>query len=291
MVLLAAARSAAAEAPPFSLSWQGPPGCPGRAKVEGEIAGALAELQQRGALEIDARVTPRENEAGFVLRVRVSHEGQRGERVVPLDDCNDASRVAALLVALSIGNPAPPPLAARSPPPPPVPTPLRWSASLGPHLAIGMAPDVSVGLGVSLAFSHSFWRLSARGAGFAASHHTVAGANVGGSFQSYTAGALACAGYPGAPLTFYGCLGGRVDRLTGTGTGADVNRTATTYIGSLSAGVTLEWSLTRRFRLRTEIEAGYPLADARFRMKNDPVVVHEVDNLRGEAGLELAVVF
>jgi len=156
---------------------------------------------------------------------------------------------------------------------------------------MGMAPEVSAGVGLSLAFSHSFWRLSARGAGFAASHHTIAGTEVGGSFQLYTAGAFACAGYPGAPLTFYGCLGGRFDQLTGTGTGADITKTASTQIGSLSAGVTLEWSLTRRFRLRAEVEAGYPLGDARFRIKNDPVVVHEVDSLRGEAALELAVAF
>lgn len=156
---------------------------------------------------------------------------------------------------------------------------------------MGMAPEVSAGVGLSLAFSHSFWRLSARAAGFAASHHTIPGTDVGGSFQLYTAGGFACAGYPGTPLTFYGCLGGRFDQLTGTGTGADIKKTASTQIGSVSAGVTLEWSLTRRFRLRTEVEAGYPLGDARFRIKNDPVVVHEVDSLRGEAALELAVAF
>lgn len=156
---------------------------------------------------------------------------------------------------------------------------------------MGMSPEVSAGLGLSLAYSHAFWRLSLRGAGFAKSHHNVAGTEVGGDFQLFTGGAFACAGYPGSPLTFYGCLGGRVDQLKGTGTGADLNQSASTQIGSLAAGVTLEWSLTRRFRLRTEVEAGYPLADARFRIKNDPVVVHEVDSLRGEAALELAVAF
>jgi hypothetical protein len=156
---------------------------------------------------------------------------------------------------------------------------------------MGMAPEVSAGVGLSLAYSDAFWRLSLRGAGFAASHHTLAGTNVGGSFQLFTGGAFGCAGYPGAPLTFYGCLGGRFDQLKGTGTGADVNTSASTQIGSLAAGVTLEWSLTRRFRLRTELEAGYPLGQARFRIKNDPVLVHEVDSLRGEAALELAVAF
>jgi len=257
----------------------------------------LAHLQGRGAVEVLAEVTLREGEPGFQLRVRVSHEGQSGERVLPVDDCNDASRAAALLVALSVGNPPPPPPppAPAPPPPPPAPAPspppaLPWSVGLGPHLAMGMAPELNAGVGLSLAYSRAFWRLSFRGAGFAASHHTLAGTEVGGSFQLYTAGAFACAGYPGA-LTFYGCLGGRFDQLTGTGTGTDVTHTVSTQIGSLAAGVTLEWSLTRRFRLRTEVEAGYPLGDARFRIKNDPVVVHEVDSLRGEAALELAVAF
>jgi hypothetical protein len=154
-----------------------------------------------------------------------------------------------------------------------------------------MSPKMSAGLGLSIAYSRSFWRLSLRGAGFAKSHHNTPGTDVGGSFQLFTGGAFACAGYPGAPLTFYGCLGGRFDQLKGTGTNADVNLSASTQIGSLAAGVTLEWSLTRRFRLRTELEAGYPLGEARFRIKNDPVVVHEVDSLRGEAALELVVVF
>ena len=67
--------------------------------------------------------------------------------------------------------------------------------------------------------------------------------------------------------------------------------TVSTQLGSVAAGITLEWSLTRRFRLRSEIEAGYPLGHARFAITNDPVRVHEVDSLRGEAALEVAVVF
>lgn len=289
-----ASRAAASQPQPFSLDWQAPEGCPNQAQVEEEIASALAHLQGRGAVKVVAVVTLRESEPGFQLRVRVSHEGQTGERVLPIDDCDDASRAAALLVALSVGNPPPPSPPPAPPPPPPLPPPppppLPWSVGTGPHLALGMAPEVSAGVGLSLAYSRAFWRLSLRGAGFAASHHTLAGTDVGGSFQLYTAGAFACAGYP-AVLTLYGCLGGRFDQLTGTGTGTNVNHTVSTQIGSLSGAVTLEWSLTRRFRLRTELEAGYPLGDARFRIKNDPLVVHEVDSLRGEAALELAVAF
>jgi hypothetical protein len=269
--------------------------------VEQEIAAALAHLHGRGRVGVVAEVTLRQTEPGFELRVRVSHENHRGERVLPIDDCSDASRAAALLVALAIENPPLPPAAPppATPPPatPPPAAPPRsrppspWTVGLGPHLAMGISPEVSAGLGLSLAYSRSFWRLSLRGAGFAKSHHNVAGTQLGGSFQLFTGGAFACGGYPSAPLTFYGCLGGRWDRLNGTGTGADVSSSASTQIGGLAAGVTLEWSLTRRFRLRTEVEAGYPLSGARFRIKNDPAVVHEVDGLRGQAALELAVAF
>ena len=69
-------------------------------------------------------------------------------------------------------------------------------------------------------------------------------------------------------------------------TGGDVS-TVTTH----AAGATFEWSLTRRFRLRGELEAGYPLGDARFVITNQAEPVHEVDSLRGQAGLELAVAF
>jgi hypothetical protein len=154
-----------------------------------------------------------------------------------------------------------------------------------------MAPGVSAGVGGSVAVSYSFWRLSVRGAGFLPKHHTVPGAQAGGEFQLYTGGAFACGGYPGGSLSFYGCLGGRYDRLKGTGFGTGANASASTQIGSLSAGLTLEWSVTRRFRLRSEIEAGYPLGDAKFVIQHLATPVHEVDSMRGEAALELAFVF
>jgi hypothetical protein len=162
---------------------------------------------------------------------------------------------------------------------------------MGPRLAMGIAPEVSAGIGLSVSYSQAFWRLSARGAGFAPSHHTIPGSDVGGSFQLFTAGGFACAGYPGSPVTFYGCLGGRFDQLKGTGTGASPNFSKSTQIGSVAAGVTLEWSLTKRFSLRTELEAGYPLGHARFVIQNESAPVHEVDRLRGEAALEVAVAF
>jgi hypothetical protein len=162
---------------------------------------------------------------------------------------------------------------------------------VGPHLALGIAPEVAAGVGLSVAYSRSMWRLSARGAGFAPSHHTIPGTQIGGSFTLLTAGVFGCAGYPGSPLTFYGCLGGRFDQLKGTGTGASTTGSQTTRIGSLAAGVTLEWALTRRFHLRTELEAGYPLGDARFTIDGEPAPVHEVDSLRAEAALEMAVAF
>lgn len=278
---------------PFSLSWEAPEGCPASPEVQEEITTALSHLRGRGAVDVVASVTPREGE-GFWLKVKVTHAGQVGERVLPIDDCRDAARASALLVALSVENL---PQATKveekveKKVEAPKPRPLPFSVGLGPQLAMGMAPELSAGVGLSLAYSRSFWRLSARGAAFAPSHHTIAGSQLGGSFQLMTAGAFACAGYPGSPFAFYGCLGGRYDHLKGTGTGTSRDGTASTQIGSLAAGITLEWSLTRRFFLRSELEAGYPLGDARFVIANQAEPVHEVDSLRGEAGLELAVAF
>jgi hypothetical protein len=297
LVPLSTAQAAAAStAPPqpFSLSWQAPEGCPESLPVEQEITSALAHLRGRGAVDVVASVTLRESEPGFWLRVKVVHAGQVGERVLPIDDCVDATRAAALLVALAVEN-VPQQVKVEEKVErkveAPKPKPLPLSVGVGPQLAMGLAPELSAGIGVSLSYSRAFWRLSARGAAFAPSHHTIAGSPVGGSFELMTAGAFACAGYPGLPFTFYGCLGGRFDHLKGTGTGASRNSSATTQIGSVAAGVTLEWSLTRRFRLRSELEAGYPLGDARFVIANQAEPVHEVDSLRGEAGLELAVAF
>jgi hypothetical protein len=291
---LPAAAAEPAPPTPFVLSWQAPEGCPSQSAVEEEIASSLSHLRGRGLVDVAAEVTTRADEPGYRLRVKVIHAGQVGERVLPIDDCNDTSRAAALLVALSVENPPPPPPPPKlvpPPPPPPPPAPLAWTIGLGPRLALGIAPEMSAGLGASISFSHSFWRFSLRGAAFAPSNHTVAGSQVGGRFQLFTGGAFACAGYPGTPLTFYGCLGGRYDHLTATGFGATTNGSASTDIGSPAAGITLEWSLTKRVRLRTELEAGYPLGEAHFVIKNVGERVHEVDAVRGEAGLELAVAF
>ena len=156
---------------------------------------------------------------------------------------------------------------------------------------LGIAPEVAAGVGVSFAYSRSFWRVSLRGAGFAPSHHTVPSTQVGGSFTLFTGGLFGCAGYPGNPFTFYGCLGGRYDHLKGSSFGASTNSSETTQIGSIAAGITLEWSLTKHFLLRGELEAGYPFGDAKFVIQNVPTPVHEVDSLRGETALEMAVAF
>jgi hypothetical protein len=282
----------------MALSWQAPEGCPNQAQVEEEIRSALAHvhLQGLGAVDVTAEVKLRETEPGFWLRVRVLHQRQTGERVLPIDDCDDAARAAALLVALSVGNPPPPsppppPPAAAPPAPPPRPRlALPWTVSVGPRLALGVAPDVSAGLGISASYSYAFWRLSARGAAFLPSHRDIPGKQLGGSFQLFTGGVFACAGHPG-PVALYGCVGARLDHLEGRGTGGSASFEQSTLIGAIAAGVTLEWSLTRRLRLRSELEAGYPLAHARFTIRNEALPVHEVDNLRGEAGLELAVAF
>lgn len=289
VLLGTARRAAAADTQAFALGWQAPEGCPSQEQVEAEIRSALGHLPAHGAVDVSGEVTLRGAEPGFWLRVRVVHEGQTGERVLPIDDCDDASRAAALLVALSVGNPPapPPPPPPPSPPPPPFP---KWTLGVGPRLALGIAPEVSAGVGLSASFSHAFWRISARGAAFAPSHHDIPGKQLGGSFQLFTGGLFACAGHP-TSLTLYGCLGARIDHLTGKGTGGSASFEQSTRIASLAAGVTLEWSLTRRFRLRTEVEAGYPLADARFTIRNEDVPVHEVDSLRGEAALELAIAF
>ena len=296
-VLLGTTRIAVAAPPPpqpFSLSWQAPAGCPETREVEEEITSALSHLRGRGAVDVVASVSQRESDAGFWLRVKVTHAGQDGERVLPIDDCRDAARASALLVALSVENlPQQVLVEAKIEKKieAPKPEPFPFSAALGPQLAMGIAPELSAGAGLSLSYSRSFWRLSLRGAAFAPSHHTITGSQLGGSFDLRTAGAFACAGYPGRPFTFYGCLGGRYDYLKGTGTGSSRNATATTQIGSVAAGITLEWGLTRRFLLRSELEAGYPLGDARFVITNQNQAVHEVDGLRGQAALELAVAF
>jgi hypothetical protein len=299
--MVGAAEAAAAEpGQAVTLTWRAPGRCPAREDVEAEIRSALAHLQGHGTVEVAAEVTERPAGAGFALRVRVLHDGQTGERLLPLENCDDASRAAALLVVLSVGNPQPPPLPAPPPPPPPRPAALPspttrerlapWTVGLGPRLAWGVAPELSAGLGLSFSYGQAFWRFSARAAAFAPSSHDLPGKQLGGSFRLLTGGLFACAGHPGR-VTLYGCVGGRVDRLSAEGTGGSASFEQSATLGALAAGLTLEWTLTRRFRLRTELEAGYPLADARFVIRNEPTPVHEVKDLRAEAGLELAAAF
>ncbi len=284
-VLFGTAASAGA-AQPFSLQWRAPEGCPNADEVETEIASALAHLKGRGPLAVVTEVTLGAD-APFWLRVRVTHQGQVAERLLSLANCAETSRAAALLVALSVETRSEP-IAALLPPP--SAKALAWSFGAGPHLVLGAAPEASAGLGVSAAVGSGVWRVSLRGAAFLPTHHTVPGSEAGGSFTLLSGGAFGCLGYPGGPLAVYGCLGGRLDHLSGTGFGASEAATLSTNIGALAASSTLEWPLTRFVRLRAEFEAGYALGQARFVIQNLGTV-HEVNRLRGEAGLELVFTF
>jgi hypothetical protein len=286
---LALGRNALAQAAGFELTWRAPPGCPARAEVERELESALSRLRWRGPLHVAGEVQALE-EARFRLRVRVLHAGQIGERALPLADCSGAARAAALLAALSIESPSEQAAAPQGETRMTKLTP-SFTAGIGPHLVLGIAPELSAGAGVSVTYSAHFWRIAWRGAAFAPSRHALPESQAGGSFQLLTAGLFGCAGRGTAPLALYGCLGGRYDRLRGTGFGADATASAATLIGSAAVGVTAEWVLSRRFRLRGDFEAAYALGRARFVIENLSPAVHEVEGLRSELGLELAVTF
>lgn len=106
LMLLALAslrRTARSEPSRWSLSWDVPVGCESREKVLESVRrhlGARIEEVLEDPLSVSVSIEP--TGSGYRLRVLASGVHARGERVIEAGSCDEATRAAALLIALAI---------------------------------------------------------------------------------------------------------------------------------------------------------------------------------------------
>ena len=279
----------------FDLTWNATPeSCPPASVVEAEIERSLARVQSKSHVVVRADVAAVENEAAraeeIELHVRVEHAGEVGERTIPAATCDEAVRATALFVALAVDfRPEPAREEPRPQPKPRVPS-RPWLLAVGPHIASGLVPEISGGVGLALGFAGSWWRGELRASGFAPTQKSISGTLAGGQYQLMSVGVLACGGSRFDTLGLFGCLGGRAARVGATGHGASSNRSEESYLGVGVVGLDLEWHFASPFLLRLGGEAGYSPRTSRFVIENIGLA-HETGNVTGEARLELGVTF
>ncbi len=140
-LLLAVAAPTAAAQSRLSLSWSAPAACPTSDAVESEVARLLVGPIPTGGSPIVATADATEVDGRFELRLGTEVDGERGERTLRADRCDELAAAAALILALMIDPEAVaraelPPEETPLPEEPPAP---RETPSLGARLA---APTV-----------------------------------------------------------------------------------------------------------------------------------------------------
>ena len=136
-LLLSLMIAAAPGGPDVQLSWDAPPGCPDRAKIDADLARFLAHGAQRDdtPVVIDARVT-RDGDK-FVLALDVRASAGAIEKTMRADDCKVLASAVALVVAVLLDPTAVVETVERervapTPPPPVEPTPAPVPAKPPP---------------------------------------------------------------------------------------------------------------------------------------------------------------
>jgi hypothetical protein len=260
--------AAAQQAPRFSLSWDGPPGCPTaenvQARVDALLGGAasasrIADVRASGEVE---RV-----DAGFRLLLTMSVGNAPSSRVIEARSCDELAGAAAIAIALlarssadeasgssagagtsaapaAEGHSEPPPAAAPRPETPivkqdssaePAPTRLRVIVDAPVGVAgWGSLPSAALGVGATLGIRWKALRASAGGELWHRQTHEVTGFAT--RFTLESAHVEACLIQGGTGLELGPCLGAAAQRVVGEGLGSDVftarSRTAVWFSGT-----------------------------------------------------------
>jgi hypothetical protein len=168
-VLLATSR-VWGEAPPLSLTWNAPPGCPSAADVRRQFEQLAKAPTDRPPPRLVADALVEQNAERWHLRLRIVRDGLAGEREVDAGSCVSLARAAALELALAFGgsfapDPEPPAESATAPqnaPPVSAARPISWWATLDARYASGPLPGRTFGTAAGVDARYRSWLASAR---------------------------------------------------------------------------------------------------------------------------------
>jgi hypothetical protein len=239
----------------------------------GHVASVLA-LATALAIDPRAELMPRENaeRAGSAVRPDVTSPAPAG----PAPSSQAASRdTASAREAPESGG-------------------KRWSvrASLGAAVALGPAPQPSLGPFALLALRHDRAALEEVGLGFV--FRTGASELVGrakADFHFYAARPIVC--LRGVELTaslqIAPCALVELGAVTGVGSEITMASRATRFWAAAAGLVRLQYSLSAEFFASLEAGAGLPLTRYRFVFLSPETSIHEVPLVTAEAGLRIGM--
>ena len=295
---LAVAAAAAPSGPlPIDLEWEGHASCPPSDDIDRDVRRFLGDATLPETLPpIAARVSVRQNQdESFEVRIRTTSGGEKRERALRTETCDEAKNLVAFLLALLINpgarepsrapNPSKPPAATKAPteaperapvlrPSPETERPARWIAGLSGSAELGVLPAGSVGGEVRVGLLFPGWSLEGRGAAWLprdAESPSVPGA--GGKFALFEAGILACLrGAPLQALAIQGCAGPVVLSLEGEGYGVRTPGRDGAVFAAAMAETALLIAISPQSSLRPALGALVPFRRPTF-------AIHEVGSI------------
>jgi hypothetical protein len=263
--------------PELALTWQAPAGCPSPTDVEAQfvrLLGGAARTPSGKHIAASALVRAATSERWSVELATVL-DGAVGRRNLSGDSCASVSSAAALILALMIDPAAaerataPEPAAPESPPeaPPPKPEPeavVRTTAPPKARAVAGMARvfgGVVVGVlpapapAAGLALGARARRLGAELSIVATEQRRVtASPDTSGDFRLVAGGARACGELGGRVVVWHLCVGGELERVTGTGLVAPA-RSGAALMGAGTGGLLVAVPLGARLALSLDLDA------------------------------------
>jgi hypothetical protein len=265
----------------LSLTWQAPAGCPTPTDVEAQFARLLGGAARTpSGKHIAAQAVVRAAapdrwslELATVLDQAVGHRSLAG------DSCASVASAAALILALMIDPaaaeramkpPAPArtamePAPTRAPPPEAIvtttaPREPNERAAVAPYarafagVVVALLPTPAPAVGLALGARRG--RLGAELTGVATEERrALAVGSAGGDFRLLAGGARACGALGGHAVVWQVCLGGELERLSGTGVGVSTMRSRTALMGAATGGLLVSVPLGAHVALSLDLDA------------------------------------
>jgi hypothetical protein len=268
-------------APELALTWQAPPGCPTAADVQTQFGRLLGgDTHAPSGKHIAATITVRTAApARWSLDLSTVLDGAAGRRNLEGDSCASVASAASLILALMIDPAAAARAAAESAtaPKPPAPPPKVTAAPSQAHGAdaltrtrdiVGFARVFAGGVAellptpapaVGIALGARRRRLAAELSVLATGEErtdTALPATEGGNLRLIVGGARACGALGGRAIVWNVCVGGELERLSGTAFGMGIMPTSKSiFMGAGTAGLLVSVPLTPTLAVALDLDA------------------------------------
>jgi hypothetical protein len=265
-------------APELALTWQAPPGCPTAADVQTQFGRLLGgDAHTPSGKHIAATINVRTPApARWNLELATVLDGAAGRRNLEGDSCASVASAASLILALMIDPAAAERAVAESTPPP---KPAPPTVAVAPRQArdadsvprvrdvVGFARVFAGGVAallptpapaVGIALGARRRRISAELSVLATGEERADAempSSVGGDLRLIVGGARACGALGGRAVVWSVCAGGELERLSGTGFGAEIAPTSKSLLmGAGTAGLLVSVPVTSTVALALDLD-------------------------------------